>query len=571
MSSANPRRQAISTLLAELATGRLDRRTLLARTAALSAGVAAASAAVSVHAAPAARSLPLPAARQGDASTLVIAMNGSPSDLDPHSAYDYRSSMAIRGPYETLIGLVGGSSDTYEGLVAESWSSNDDKSVWTFSIRPGITFQDGSPCDAEAVRASFQRFLTLGMGPVGVIGRFVDDPARITAPDAATVVFDLGTPQPQFESAVASSYGPFIVNVAALISHEEDDDQGHTWAMTNTEGAGTGAWRIVDFQPEQQVVFERNEAYWRGWEGDHFERIVLRVVAEAETRRQLAETGGADIVDNLTPEALEALSSNPDLRVDRSYSGEVDYLMMAVSGPLESPAARRAMCYAFPYAEVIDGVYRGYGKQAVGPVAELTRGHSPDAFIYPTDLDQARALLAEAGVAEGTELTLLQESGDENVKAAVLLFQANLAQIGITLSIETTDLTTFAGLIFSDVPVDERPHFVPWFWWPDYNDAWNHLFPQVSCTAQGSAGTNGGFYCNDEVESLLTTARDAADDETYFTALDRIQEILSAEDPPAIYYLQREWTTVLRQDIAGFEFNPIYIGTFDFYRLSRTV
>ena len=570
---ADARRQAIASLVADAMSGRWSRRDILARAAAL--GVAASAAGAiggmpGAATAPGARAVALPASRQDNPTTLIIAMNGSPSDLDPHSAYDYRSSMAVRGPYETLIGLVGSSSDTYEGLVAESWEANADKSVWTFTIRPGITFQDGSSCDAAAVVASFNRFLTLGMGPVGVIGRFVSDPAtQISAPDAGTVVFDLGVPQPLFEAAVASSYGPFVVNVAAMMANEADGDQGHTWATITADGTGTGPWKVVDFSPEQQVVFERNDTYWRGWEGAHFERIVLRIVAEAETRRQLIETGNADIVDNLTPEALDTLSGNADLSIDRSYTNEVDYLMMAVAGPLATPAARRAMCYAFPYREVIDGVYRGYGKQAIGAVAELCRGFDPATFVYSTDLEQAKALLAEAGIAEGTQLSLLQEAGDENVKSANVLFQANLAQIGIELTIETTDLTTFAGLIFSDVPADERPHFLPWFWWPDYNDAWSHLYPQVATAAGGSGGTNGGWYSNAEVDALLEEARVAPDDATYLAAMSRIQQILSAEDPPAIYYLQREWTTVLRKDIAGFAVNPIYIGTFDFYQLSR--
>src|SRR5688572_14024861 len=100
-----------------------------------------------------------------DPTTLTIAMNGSPSDLDPHSVYDYRSAMPLRGPYEGLIALEGSATDKYVPVLSESWEANDDKSVWTFTIRSGVTFHDGTPVDAEAVRASFERFLTMGLGP----------------------------------------------------------------------------------------------------------------------------------------------------------------------------------------------------------------------------------------------------------------------------------------------------------------------------------------------------------------------------------------------------------------------
>jgi peptide/nickel transport system substrate-binding protein len=95
-------------------------------------------------------------ARQtNNGSTLILGLDGSPSDLDPQSQYDYRSTTVIRSLYEGLVGLVGSATDEYEGLVAESWEANEDQSVWTFTIRPGLTFHDGSPCDSAAVKASF--------------------------------------------------------------------------------------------------------------------------------------------------------------------------------------------------------------------------------------------------------------------------------------------------------------------------------------------------------------------------------------------------------------------------------
>jgi peptide/nickel transport system substrate-binding protein len=325
---------------------------------------------------------------QADPATLTIAMNGSPSDLDPHSVYDYRSAMPLRGPYEGLIALEGSATDKYVPVLAESWEANDDKSVWTFTIRSGVTFHDGTAVDAEAVRASFERFLTMGLGPAGAMRRFVQDPGQITAPDERTVVFDCGEPQPLLEAYLSSQYGPLIMNVPVAMQNETDGDFGHAWAQLNEEGLGTGPYRIVEFEPEQQLVLERYDDYWGGWEGNHFDRVIFRVISENETRRQLIEQGEVDIVDNLTPEANEALAANSDLVIDRSYSAEVDYLILTEAGPLATPEARQAMCWAFPYDEVIEGVFRGYGKRAIGGVAELVAGFDPETFQYTTDLDR---------------------------------------------------------------------------------------------------------------------------------------------------------------------------------------
>jgi peptide/nickel transport system substrate-binding protein len=565
MSQFDPAREMLNMKLGPL--GPLNRRSLLRRAAVAGVAVPAAGAVAGLTTRPA---MAMPRARQAEPETLTIALNGSPSDLDPHSAYDYRSAIALRGPYQGLIALEGSATDKYVPAIAESWSPNEDKSVWTFTIRPGVTFHDGSPCDAEAIRKSFVRFMTMGLGPAGAFRRFIENPEQITAPDASTVVFDCGQPQPLFEPYAACQYGPLIMNVDAVMQNETDGDQGHAWAQLNEEGLGTGPYRIVEFEPEQQLVLERYDGYWGGWEGNHFDRVIFRVVSENETRRQLIEQSEVDIVDNLTPESLQALESNSDLAIDRPYSAEVDYIILTVAGALASPEARQAMCWAFPYDDVIEGVFKGYGKRAVGGVAELLAGFDPETFQYTTDLDKARELLAAAGVPEGTELTLTQETGYEDVKSAVQLFQENLAQIGITLNIEEVDLSTFAGILFGGMAAEERPNMMPWFWWPDYNDAYNHLYPQIACDQWGAAGTNAGYYCNERVQELFEANRDEPDQEKYQTALSEIQQIIARDDPPAIYYMQRQWTTVLRKEIEGFVFNPINIGTYNFYSMSRS-
>jgi ABC-type transport system substrate-binding protein len=122
-------------------------------------------------------------------------------------------------------------------------------------------------------------------------------------------------------------------------------------------------------------------------------------------------------------------------------------------------------------------------------------------------------LLTAAGIPEGTELTLLQSTGSNPAMAE--LFQANLAEIGITLSIEPVDQGTRAATFCGDTPAEEWPNFLRWSWWPDYNDAWNVLYPTMSCDAWGAKGANGGFYCNEEVDALLAEAKDASTLESY--------------------------------------------------------
>ena len=510
---------------------------------------------------------PVVSAHQVAATTFILVTNRTPSDLDPHSAYDAGSGVALQGPFEGLIRLRPGSADVYEPVLAESWSANRDRSIWTFRLRDGVTFHDGTPLDAEAARASFERLLRLGLAPSTVLGRFIADPAQVVAADARTLVFDLGRPQPLFEAAIAAPFGTAIVNVAALRAHDLDGDFGHSWAQTNSEGVGTGPYRIVNFDIESGIVLERYDAYWRGWEGDHFDRVIIRIVVEPETRRALLENGDADLATTMPLGAIRELEQQPDLMVDRRNNLAVNYLAMTVAGPLLRPETRQALCWAFPYDDVITGVYEGFAKRAIGPVAELCRGFAPGTFVYETDLDRARTLLRAAGVTEGTELRLMLPAGNQESLSLVELFQAHLAAVGLRLTIELTDFATYVGIAFGDTPAPERPNLFPAFWQPDYNDAWSQLWPQTSCDAWQNG--NVGHYCNPRVGVLLDEARQATAEGAYLNALAEIQQIVTRDDPAAIYIAQPQWLTVLRRDVGGFAPHLVVGDIVDFSGLHR--
>lgn len=503
----------------------------------------------------------------GDSKTLTIP--AAPNDLDPQSQYDYNSVVAVRGMYEGLIGLKGSATDQYEGLIAETWEANADKSVWTFHLREGVTFHDGSPCDAAAVIASYTRLLTMKKGAYNVVGRFVQDPSQITAPDARTVVFDLKRPQPLFDAAMAATYGPQVVNAKVALAHDKDGDMGNAWMSTSPEGTGTGPYRLTSFDAATATVLERYDGYWRGWDGNHFEKIVIRNVPTPEVIRELLEQGELDIINrfHIPPSDVKSLETdaNPDLVIERKPSIEVVYLPLTEYGPLASKEARQALCYAFPYQDVLQGFYEGYATQPRGLVAKAVNGFNPDTLQYTTDLAKAKELLAAAGLADGTELTIMYTDTASNNLIGTL-FQANLEKIGLKLNINPVANSVVISTFYGDSPVEERPNIMFFNWWPDYNDAWNQLDPLVRCQPHGSA--NGGYYCNEEVDKLLDTARDAATTEEYQTAVFKIQDIL-ADDPSAIYMAEPEWVTIMRKDVQGFYFNPINLGQVDFYNVSR--
>ena len=507
---------------------------------------------------------------QGEPTTLTIAFNGSASDLDPHLANDYRSVFPVMAIYEGLLALKGEKTDEYVGRLAESWEANDDQSVWTFTLRDGVTFHDGTPCDAEAVRRSFERYVTVGFGSGQDWTRFVPDPSAITAPDPKTVVFDLGRPQPLFEAAIAASYGVYVVNVPVMEEHAVDDDGGRSWAQTNAAGTGTGPYKLARFEPGEAMILEKNEAWWGGPDEPFFDRVVIRVVPENATRRQLLEAGEVDITDALSADDWDALKENPAIAVQSAPSTNVQYFYLTVAGPLASAEARQAMVLAFPYREVVDGVLQGYATQPAGFVAPALHGFNPETIKPTTDLDRARELFAAAGVGEGTTLELALEPGTEHAKLAAQLFQANLAELGIALTITEIETSSYVGLLYGDTPVEERPNLMYWGWWPAYNDAWSQLNALAGCEMTGAVGgANLGGYCNERVQELLDTALAATDEATYMEAIGEAQQIVARDDPPAIFFSQPNTTVGHRTGIAGIELNPINVGTYYLHTVRR--
>lgn len=291
-----------------------------------------------------------------DGGTLTLVITGNVPDLDPQSAYDSTASGVFFGTHEMLVRLKGSDTFDYEPMLAESWDSNEDFSEWTFKIPDGVTFHDGTVCDANAVVASFQRFHQMGLGPVSVITRFVDSPDDITAPDANTVMFKLNQSNEIFIAAMASQYGPLIVSPTQVDENKTDEDPyAHEHLLANP--IGTGPYKLREYRQNDAIILERFEEYHKGWEGNHFDEIVFRIVEESNVRRQLVETGDADATtQSLTPEDVEAIEQEGELTVLRYDSTNADWVLFN-HVRLADPKVREAFCWAFPYDEVRSGVY----------------------------------------------------------------------------------------------------------------------------------------------------------------------------------------------------------------------
>jgi peptide/nickel transport system substrate-binding protein len=529
---------------------------------------AAPAAGTEAPAAPAANT-DAPAALSRDPKTLVVAALESADNLDPAQAYNAANNLITRAVYEGLLRLKGSSATEVEPVLAESFEVSADQSTWTFKIRQGVTFHDGTPLNAQAVYDSMARTIDLKAPTWYILGRFIgEDPAAtIKVVDEYTLEFALGAPQPLFGVGLAAAYGTGIISPKAFNDNNKDGDLGKEWLLSNA--VGTGPFKLEKFAPNEEFVLARNADYWRGWEGEgKFERVIIRPIPESSTRRQLLEQGDADIALNPSADDLEALAATGQFSIGDEPLLRVDYIAYNTSGPLKDPRVRQAIGYAFDYEGYMQGVRKGVGAVAQGPFPRNLVGHDKAAFQYATDLEKARALLQEAGWVDGTEVTYTYYPGFNGENVGPVL-QAQLEQIGIALKIEERDIASFNGLFYGDQPPEERPDMFWYAWWPDYNDFYNYAWVLFHSDAGGSAGANAGFYSNPRVDELLDQLASVVDPAERDALAKEVQQILTLDDPAGLWVEDAKDHTVFRNDIEGQVYNPLYTNTFDFWALAR--
>ncbi|SLN69721.1 putative D,D-dipeptide-binding periplasmic protein DdpA precursor [Roseovarius albus] len=503
-----------------------------------------------------------PALGARDPKSLVVLVDAAVENLDPATNIEW--AYGLRPIYETLTVLDGTDTLTVKPALATAWEANEDASSWTFTLAEGALFHDGTICDAEAIKKAVTRMV---LHPAGLAGTWqLEDPeTQIVVLDTHTIRFDLGEPRPFFDRQVSSQYGFWIASpTAAEANSKGDDDLGSEYLQSNP--VGTGPFTLESLNPGQEAIFAADPGYRGGWEHDHFDRVITKTIPVSATRRQLLETGEADMSLALEPEDMLALRDDPRFTLSDTPTFTVQYVAFATDGILADPRARQAICHAFDHDAYIEEVILGTGDKPTSVFPSLMQGMDDKSRLLPFDLDRARALLAEAGIPEGTELTMAYYAGFGDIEGQLL--QAWLSEIGINLQLQELSFSAYLDVFFGEGTAEERPDLFYFSWWPNvdhpYSFAWG-LFSGDAATYDG----NTGRYANEEATALIDAMRNQELTDEMAAKFQRLAGILTTEDPAWLPIMQERAQFVSRNDIAGIENNPIYVATLDMYNLSR--
>jgi len=497
----------------------------------------------------------------GDQAKQNVAVYGyvypAADDWDPSSCFDF-SVATLSNLYEPLL-RYDSETDSFEYVLCDEYSASEDSMTWTFHIREGVTFHDGTPVNAEAVKYSFERTIEKGLGAA-----YIWAPVEsFEVTDEYTLVMHLSYAA-AMDLVCSSPYAAFVMSPTTI------EEKGDDWIAAGNE-AGSGPYYLAEPGTSAQAVLTKYDGYWGGWTEGQFDKVVIKNVTEASTRRMMLEKGEADFVSALTPEDLEALASNDDIVIKQAKSFENLYVLLnCESGPLSDVNVRKALSCAFPYDDVIEYALGGNATRATGPVPAGLWGHAEEGQIdvYDYDLEQAKAYLAESAYPDGGfSVELMYVTGIEEQRKLAELFQSELNKLNITLEISplTADAYMDRG---QSTNIEEHPDMTLLVWYPDVPSPYTFLYTAYhQCDP---ISFNFTYYKNDALDALMDEADriSATDRDTAIDMFIEAQQMIY-EDAPAIIAYDLKTVECYRSSIEGYESDPCYPYTVFFYDCTR--
>ncbi|NMC80064.1 MAG: ABC transporter substrate-binding protein [Chloroflexi bacterium] len=492
--------------------------------------------------------------------TITIADALQPSSLDIATEYEAAAMAVNRVVYERLVRYQGDTTEV-EPELATSWEESEDGLEWTFHLREGVKFQDGTPFNAEAVKFSYDRVMTINQGPAWMFSK-ID---HIEAVDDNTVKFVLTEPFSSFLPVLANIWGTGIVSPKVIQDNETNDDLAQEYMQNHM--VGTGPYSFVEWVHGDHITLQRNLDYWGGWDeskGQPIDRVIIKFITESATQRLQLEQGDLDIAMNISVDDLADVSSEDGISLVENPSLMGTYIRFNVQKPpLDNPKVREAIRLALDYDALINQVMLGHAIQMQGPASIGLPGHNDNLPVVKQDLDKARQLLEEAGVTTPLTLEYVYETGQEDRRMAGELLQANLADLGITLEIHSLPWETIWARVSSDDKT-QTPDLTANGWWPDYAAVENFLYPMYHSSQWPPNSLNIGFYKNEEVDKLLDQALAEPDEATRNGLYEQAQELIF-NDVPDIDLYQKSMTVMIRDWVKGYVYNPIYTEGFNLY------
>jgi len=451
--------------------------------------------------------------------------------------------IAMNNMYQTLL-RYNPATGKFTPVLATSYSESANHLTWTFHIRHGVYFHSGDLMTAADVKASIERTIKLGQGASYIWGAV----KTIATQGEWTVVFHLSYPAP-LNLIAASPYGSFVFDTRALAKH------GQNWFASGHED-GTGPY-MLQSSTANTLVLTAFPKYWRGWQGNHFQKVIFETVPQDSTRAQMLSSGQADYVDVLSSTDFATLKSSPNVKVNVAPSFQnLIAFFNEQAAPFTNLKVREALFDTYPAQQVVQDVLKGMGSVSHGPVPYGLWGHDGSLPAATVNLAKARQLLAQAGYKNGFTTTLTYTAGDQNEADAAALWAAEAAKVGVHIKVQGMPWTAQWSLAKSPQATRRQGIFLM-YWWPDYTSPYSFLYNMFH--SESTINFNMAYYSNPTVDKLIDQGNVAAGVSIAKGAADfeRAQQIIM-NDYPVVPMFDEKYERAISSHLAGFTDNPSY-------------
>ncbi|QAA76725.1 MAG: ABC transporter, substrate-binding protein (cluster 5, nickel/peptides/opines) [Candidatus Bipolaricaulis sibiricus] len=467
----------------------------------------------------------------GLGADLVVAVSTEPPGLDPTTnAAAVIKLLLHHNVYECLVQFD--SETNLHGQLATAWEVSEDGLEFTFHIRDGVVFHDGTPCDAEAVRRSFLRTLDPGTGhPNRSFYAAVQD----VVAEADRVRFLLKYPYAPFLALLA------IGDSVVVPAHRDD---------LAVRPVGTGPFQFDEWRPADRLILRRNDAYYRP-HVPQLDRVIVRFIPDPSAQLAALRAGDVDLVAEVTPQIAYALRSDRGYTVVSGPSNVIQ--IMAINNarpPLDRLDVRRALAHAIDREAILGQVFFGFGTPIGSHLTPAVPFYADMTHLFPYDPGAAKRLLAEAGYEGGLTLRMVLPSNYAQHVRTGELIAAQLAAVGVRTTIELVDWNTWLDRVFSKADYDLTVVGHP-----------GRVDPALMLTGYGSDRRDYYFrrgWASEELEGLLAEGITTVDADRRRVIYGRVQEILAEE--VVNYYIQDMAAIhVMRSRVRGVAVFPVYV------------
>ncbi len=458
-----------------------------------------------------------------------------PTFIDPAVGSDFSSTSSLCNLYDTLVfpNTAGG----VDPHLAESWETSADGLTWTFHLEQGVKFHNGTEVTASDVAFSMNRLLEIGEGLAYVFLGTVED---ATALDDYTVEFKLAQPSGLFLISLIRLYvadeKEVMDNIVTPGPYGDKGDFGKEYLLTHD--AGSGAYKVKEFPLEEYLLMEKYDGWFGTFAPNPPDEVRFIATTEAATVRTLMSRQELEITDQWqTIEALEALNGMEGVDVAAfPVLTEFYYMIHTQNPPTDDVHFRRAMAYAFDYDTAVALEWPGT-KQSRGPVPAITAGHNPDVFVFERDLDKAREELALSAYADELDAYPVEVHWCTEVpheEKFALLFQANMAEVGIKVNIVSTP---WMSMVEEGATLETSPHIQTTYVSADFPEAGSLLKLRYHSDTAPTWSQNE-WLLDDELDQMLDDALVTVDEEERYATYRELQDYIVDLCPSIFLYDQ---------------------------------